>query len=59
MTMECRQTFLGMAELEGTQPGLYSMDWNLLVYKQGLFFYTVKITPFKWEAGNYQNYRIR
>lgn len=47
MTMECRQTFLGMAELEGTQPGLYSMDWNLPVYKQGLFFYTVKITPFK------------
>lgn len=22
-----------------------------------IIFYTVKITPFKWEAGNYQNYR--
>lgn len=37
MTMECRQTYLGMAELEETQPGLYSMGWNLLVDKQGLF----------------------
>ena len=47
MTVECRQIYLGMAELEGSQQGLYSMGWNSLVYRQGLFFYTVKITPFK------------
>lgn len=47
MIVERRQTYLGMAELEGSYPGLYSMGWNFHVYREGLFFYTVKIATFK------------